>query len=114
MIGCIRGTEGGLLLLLQGLAELLLPQAPACSRTPGFEANPRPGGIAGSDGNGTEGFTQKGPPGKKEKRGDNGNPDEAPLVHFDQGVSPFGGDSDDFWREHPPNNGTGLFILGQH
>ena len=24
------------------------------------------------------------------------------------------GDSDHFWREHPPNHGTGLLILGQH
>ena len=24
------------------------------------------------------------------------------------------GDSDHFWREYPPNNGTGLLILGQH
>ena len=37
-----------------------------------------------------------------------------PLVDFDRGVSPFGGDSDQFWREHPFNSGTGLFILGQH
>ena len=37
-----------------------------------------------------------------------------PLVDFDRGVSPFSGDSDHFWREHPPNNGTGLLILGQH
>ena len=29
-------------------------------------------------------------------------------------VSPFSGDSDHFWREHPPNHGTGLLILGQH
>ena len=36
------------------------------------------------------------------------------LVDFDWGVSPFSGDSDHFWREHPPNNGTGLLILGQH
>ena len=41
-------------------------------------------------------------------------PDEAePLVDFDRGVSPFSGDSDHFWREHPPNSGTGLLILGQ-
>ena len=26
----------------------------------------------------------------------------------------FSGDSDHFWGEHPPNNGTGLLILGQH
>ena len=31
---------------------------------------------------------------------------------INRGVSPFRGDSDHFWREHPPN-GTGLFILGQ-
>ena len=36
-----------------------------------------------------------------------------PLVDFDWGVSPFR-DSDHFWREHPPDNGTGLLILGQH
>ena len=36
-----------------------------------------------------------------------------PLVNFDWGVSPFRGESDHFWREHPPNNGTGLLILGQ-
>ena len=42
-------------------------------------------------------------------------PDSAePLLDFDRGVSPFSGDSDHFWREHPSNNGTGLFILGQH
>ena len=26
---------------------------------------------------------------------------------INRGVSPFSGDSDDFWREHPPNSGTG-------
>ena len=36
------------------------------------------------------------------------------MVDFDRGVSPFSGDSDHFWREHPPNIGTGLLILGQH
>ena len=41
-------------------------------------------------------------------------PDEVkPLVDFDWGVSPFSGDSDHFWREHPPN-GTGLLLRGQH
>ena len=30
------------------------------------------------------------------------------------GVFPFSGDSDHFWREHPPNHGTGLLIRGQH
>ena len=45
----------------------------------------------------------------------NVNPGEVkPLVDFDWGVSPFSGDSDHFWREHPANSGTGLFILGQH
>ena len=33
---------------------------------------------------------------------------------IDRGVSPFSGNSDHFWREHPPNKGTGLLILGQH
>ena len=27
---------------------------------------------------------------------------------------PFSGDSDHFWRDHPPNTGTGVLILGQH
>ena len=35
-----------------------------------------------------------------------------PLL-INRGVSPFSGDSDHFWREHPPN-GTSLLILGQH
>ena len=41
---------------------------------------------------------------------------QKPLVDidFDWGVCPFSGGSDHFWREHPPNNGTGLSILGQH
>ena len=33
---------------------------------------------------------------------------------INRGVSPFSGDSDHFWRGTPPNNGTGLLILGQH
>ena len=35
-------------------------------------------------------------------------PDEVkPPVDFDRGV-PLSGDSDHFWRDHPPKNGTGL------
>ena len=38
----------------------------------------------------------------------------SPLVDFDWGVFALSGESDHFWREHPPHNGTGCFILGQH
>ena len=34
---------------------------------------------------------------------------------MNRGVSPLSGDSDHFWREHPPKNGTGsTWILGPH
>ena len=31
---------------------------------------------------------------------------------INRGVSPFSGDSEHFWREHPPNNGTGFINPG--
>ena len=46
---------------------------------------------------------------------DNVNPGViSPWLILIEGCPLFGGDSDHFWREHPPNHGTGLLILDQH
>ena len=40
--------------------------------------------------------------------------DRAKVLCFWQGGCPLFVGIYHFWREHPPNHGTGLFILGQH